>query len=341
MKNKRDIRGTPGQSRRQFLKQTAAAAGANLFAPAVFGQQRPFPVPISINPDPTDEVARQQAVCWAMEQLQESLTARKVPVQLMTSFPGFDYAYRWMGRGLPIVVAGRDSTRAQQVLKDAELSIPNVPEALALIHVRPHGQGFPRIWLASGADVRGVVYALLELADRVQYAENPLAELQKPATVVVGGTSEVKGKLAESLAAARGILGLDFGFSYHFLAQQGWVPTVGASAGVAAFIQPGGDEALFPQLDLVASYRLGSRFLAYFGSQSMFQFRSEPTVVLAPFVGGEWRAGDRFSLDIEAKWYAPTEPTHPRDVNYSLPIAGKGAVGFVLGANWVFGGKHE
>jgi len=143
------------------------------------------------------------------------------------------------------------------------------------------------------------------------------------------------------LAAGLGVVGLDLGFSYHFLAQRGWVPTVGTSAGVAAFIQPGGGEALFPQLDLVASYRVGNRFLAYFGSQSMFQFQSEPNVVLAPFIGGGWRAGDRFSLNLEAKWYAPTEPTHPRNVNYSLPIAGKGAVGFVLGANWVFGGNHE
>ena len=143
------------------------------------------------------------------------------------------------------------------------------------------------------------------------------------------------------LAAGLGVVGLDLGFSYHFLAQRGWVPTVGTSAGVAAFIQPGGGEALFPQLDLVASYRVGNRFLAYFGSQSMFQFQSEPNVVLAPFIGGGWRAGDRFSLNLEAKWYAPTEPTHPRNVNYSLPIAGMGAVGFVLGANWVFGGNHE
>ena len=143
------------------------------------------------------------------------------------------------------------------------------------------------------------------------------------------------------LAAARGIVGLDFGFSYHFLEQRGWVPCVGASAGILALIKPGGSEALFPQLDLVASYRLGDRFATYFGSQSMYQFKDAPTVVLAPFLGGEFRVSDRLAFDLEAKWYAPTEPTHPRNVNYSLPIGNHGAVGFVLGANWSFGGSHE
>ncbi len=83
------------------------------------------------------------------------------------------------------------------------------------------------------------------------------------------------------LAAARGILGLDFGFSHHFLAQQGWIPTVGTNAGIMVLIQAEGNEAFFPQLDLVASYRLGSRFLAHFGSRSVYQFRSEPNAVLA------------------------------------------------------------
>jgi len=143
------------------------------------------------------------------------------------------------------------------------------------------------------------------------------------------------------LPAALGVVGVDFGFSYHFLKQRGWVPCVGTSAGLVALIQPRGGEALFPQLDLVASYRSGDRFTTYFGSQSMYQFGSTPNVVLAPFVGTEWRSNDRFSLALEGKWYAPTEKTRPRNVSYSLPINNRGAVGFVLGGNWLFGGNHE
>ena len=176
------------------------------------------------------------------------------------------------------------------------------------------------------ADVAGMNIPLPYAVARYRYG------LNGQAGIYVGG---------HLLAAGFGLAGLDFGFSYHFLRQQGWIPTVGAIAGITALIQPGGGEALFPQLDLVASYRLGNRFTAYFGSQSMYQFQSAPNVVLAPFVGTGWRVSDAFSLNLEAKWYAPTEKTHPRNVDYSLPIAEHGAVGFVLGANWLLGGNHE
>ncbi len=143
------------------------------------------------------------------------------------------------------------------------------------------------------------------------------------------------------LAAGLGVAGFDAGFSYHFLPQQGLIPTVGAIAGITALIKPDDGEAMFPQLDLVASYRLNDHFTTYFGSQSMYQLQSTPNVVLAPFVGTGWHISDPFSLNLEAKWFAPTEKTEPRIVDYSLPIGNHGAVGFVLGANYGFGGKNE
>jgi hypothetical protein len=143
------------------------------------------------------------------------------------------------------------------------------------------------------------------------------------------------------LTAGFSVLGLDLGMSYHFLQQNGWIPAVGAAAGIAAFIEPGGSSAIFPQLELVASYRLGSRFTPYFGAQSMYQLAAKPYVVFAPLVGGQLRVGNNFSLGLEAKWYAPTETTEPRNVHYSLPLGNRGAVGFVLGANWLIGGNND
>ena len=147
---------------------------------------------------------------------------------------------------------------------------------------------------------------------------------------------------AHLLVAAMGVVGLEGGFSYHFLEQQGWVPCVGASAGFVGLVKPRStDQAFFPQLDLTASWLFRDRFLAYVGSQSMYQFNDKPYVVLAPFVGGQFDIGPKFSLGVEAKWYAPTEPTKPRNVDYRLGVAGKGAVGFVLGAGYKFGGNNE
>ena len=143
------------------------------------------------------------------------------------------------------------------------------------------------------------------------------------------------------LTAGFSVVGIDLGFSYHFLKQSGWVPCVGASAGLAVFIEPGGEEAMFPQLDATASYRLGDRFTTYFGAQSMYQFSRTPYVVFAPLVGGRFRLGRSLSVGLEAKWYAPTEPTEPRNVHYPLGVANHGAIGFVLGADWQFGGNHE
>jgi len=158
------------------------------------------------------------------------------------------------------------------------------------------------------------------------------------------GLSDRVGLYAGShlLVATMGVLGLEGGCSYHFLNQRGWVPVVGGSAGFVGLIRPGStDQAFFPQLDLSASWLFADKVLAYVGSQSMYQFSDKPYVVLAPFVGGQFDLGPRFSLGVEAKWYAPTEPTKPRNVDYRLPIAGNGAVGFVLGAGYKFGGNHE
>lgn len=144
------------------------------------------------------------------------------------------------------------------------------------------------------------------------------------------------------MPAAMGVIGLDAGYSYHFLRQSGWIPSAGATAGLAIFIKPGAiDQRVFPTLDANASWLLGDRTLAYLGCQSMYQFSDTPYVVLAPLIGAEVRVARRLSLGLETKWYAPTEPTNPRIVDYRLPIAGKGAVGFNLGVNYRFRGWYD
>ena len=52
--------------------------------------------------------------------------------------------------------------------------MPDAPEALALVRGKARDRS---VLLVSGADVRGLVYSLLELADRVTYSDAPLAAL--------------------------------------------------------------------------------------------------------------------------------------------------------------------
>ena len=140
---------------------------------------------------------------------------------------------------------------------------------------------------------------------------------------------------------AFGVAGFDAGMSYQLLDQSGAVPGLNVSGGITSFIEAGGPSRVFPNADLTASWLYGGRYLTYTGVQSMYQFSTSPYVVFAPVVGQEVRLGRTFALGLEAKWYAPTEETEPRNVNYKLPIGGKGAVGFTLGANWLFGGWYE
>lgn len=145
------------------------------------------------------------------------------------------------------------------------------------------------------------------------------------------------------IQAAMGNIGFDGGFSYHFLEQDGLVPAAGASAGIVALLKPGsgGETAVFPQADLTASWLAGNRSLTYCGLQTIYQFNAKPYVALAPFIGEEVRLFQSLSLALEAKWFGAGEPTEPRTVDYTMPLFGSGAVGFVLGVNWQFGGWYE
>ncbi|PWU12066.1 MAG: hypothetical protein C5B50_22180 [Verrucomicrobia bacterium] len=84
--------------------------------------------------------------------------------------------------GLECVLAATAGTSSgKQALAAAGLSLPNAPEAVGLARGSIGGR---RFLLAAGSDVPGLVYALLELADRVKFAVDPLDELNRtPRTV--------------------------------------------------------------------------------------------------------------------------------------------------------------
>lgn len=177
MNNHDSERPGPGETRRSFIKKTATsaaiAAGANWIP--VLGLSQSPNTRVLIVSDVGDRLLKEPPVRWAMAQLEEALKAKSVTAQvgesLEKSEPGDEC----------VLVASHTSTLARQVLEDANTTVPDVPEALGLVRGKA---GKLRVLLAAGSDVRGLVYGLLELADRVTHAEEPLAALRRVDKVV-------------------------------------------------------------------------------------------------------------------------------------------------------------
>jgi hypothetical protein len=158
-------------NRRQFLKQTGMALGA---ASRASGGSAQSAERISVMVDPSDPTASAPPARWAVSQLQESLAARSIAVSRHERLAdaGADH--------LTVLIAG-PSPQARGILKSAGASELEQAEALGLVSGKASGKS---VLLACGSDVRGLVYALLELADRVRHAEDPIAALETRKPVV-------------------------------------------------------------------------------------------------------------------------------------------------------------
>jgi hypothetical protein len=155
--------------RREFLRQ--AGLGAGVAARRLGAQARG----VSIVSDPGDPIAAAAPPQWAARQVQEALSSRGIAVRvqqrLEQAAPG----------DLCILAAGAGAPPAREILKGAGVSVPSSPESLALAPGKAAGRS---VLLACGSDARGLAYALLELADRVRHADQPLAALEVPKPVV-------------------------------------------------------------------------------------------------------------------------------------------------------------
>ncbi|MCX6628795.1 MAG: hypothetical protein NTW28_14335 [Candidatus Solibacter sp.] len=143
-------------NRRQFIQTTALGATASAGLPGAASR------PVTIVIDPADPVATAPASRWAAGELTGALAARGVQARIVERVAQ-------AATDLCIVASGNQQGRA-----------PSVPEALALGPAKIGGRD---VLLAAGHDPRGLVYALLELADRVQNSSDPAAALAVPAQI--------------------------------------------------------------------------------------------------------------------------------------------------------------
>jgi hypothetical protein len=168
-----------GISRRRFLKTAGVAAALGVSYAGIAADKSES---VSLVVDPGDSIAGSPPAQWAAKELEASLTLRGFAVHRCERLA------QAVAGGLCITVAGAGSPLARQLLKKAGTNIPAVAESLGLVPVPLAGT--PGL-LVCGHDARGLVYALLELADRVHHAAQPLASLrlqlpivERPANVV-------------------------------------------------------------------------------------------------------------------------------------------------------------
>ena len=146
--------------RREFLRRAGFAGGALACGSQAWAQLRKDGA-VSLALNPSDPVAAAAPVQWAAQELEQALAdagATVHRVERPEQAPSGEFC---------VVVSGSRVPLAAAALRSAGVTVPDGPECLALVAAKPAGR--PAL-LASGSDARGLVYALLEVADRVRHS---------------------------------------------------------------------------------------------------------------------------------------------------------------------------
>ena len=137
-------------SRREFIGLASSLPALPFLSP---GKTQRRQIKFVVNPK--DTVANTAPVHWAIQELEQSLTKRNFEVLTVEELPQVSKSK------VIVVVAGSQSTVAQSILKRARVVVADLPESLAIVPTNDN------MLLACGVDSRGLVYALLELSDRL------------------------------------------------------------------------------------------------------------------------------------------------------------------------------
>ncbi len=158
-------------NRRRFLEEVGIATGFGMFGAGSAGAGAQG---VAIMLDPDDGVVAAAPVQWAAKELETSFQDHGIAVRRCESLS------QAPAGGLCIVAAGAGLPLSRQLLRNSGAAVATVPEALGLVPGRVSDR---QVLLACGYDARGLMYALLDLADRVRYGTDPLAALNLAAPV--------------------------------------------------------------------------------------------------------------------------------------------------------------
>jgi hypothetical protein len=158
-------------SRRTFLKISAAAASLTA---AELAHAAPTAAGVNVILDSNSPHVTSECVKWATDKLRSALKAKGVG--LTATNPSLT------------ILVGSIQISGDEIFTD--LHDFNSPDAMALIPV-PTPAGQPRI-LATGGDTRGIVYAILELADRIRLSDSPSTALHLAAPIIETTPNKVR-----------------------------------------------------------------------------------------------------------------------------------------------------
>jgi hypothetical protein len=169
--------------RRTFLQTAGAAAGFGMgFSPRASAQKPPAPVTIVL--DLSDPVASSPPAKWAVTELFNRLQAHGALVRLVGSVAQ-------AGRGEICLVVSGPAFTAPAVIP-AGARPPAAAESFSIANATVGGR---RVIVAAGRDPRGIVYALLELADRADYEESPETALRIQPRIVEQPANRIRSVL--------------------------------------------------------------------------------------------------------------------------------------------------
>ncbi|MDR3527359.1 MAG: hypothetical protein P4L57_08760, partial [Rhizomicrobium sp.] len=156
-------------NRRSFLRRSGAVATSPLIIGATAAKTATLVL------DGNDAIASARPVLKAVHALQMALSQAGYGVRRAQTLQQADKA------GLCIVVAASGFAGVAGLLRAAHLQPPTAAESLVLFETSPN------VIVACGADVRGLLYAVYELADRVIHGAPlrfPQAIVEQPANAV-------------------------------------------------------------------------------------------------------------------------------------------------------------
>ena len=160
-----------GIDRRHFVK----LAGISTLGVSSLGFSGLNGKMVSIVSDPTDPIASSPPALWAIKELEKSLSLKGISVSRL------DILAKTGKNDFIIVAASSDSLVGKRLLEAAKIDIPSVAESLGIVPLQTEGK---QVLLACGFDKRGLIYALLELADRVNNSNEAIKSLNITKTIV-------------------------------------------------------------------------------------------------------------------------------------------------------------